>query len=236
MIDTELMASLAQENGISLSEEQISQLDLYAELLVDWNEKINLTAITDPEGIVYKHFLDSLMLLKFVDFPKGSSLIDIGTGAGFPGLVLKIARPDLQISLLDGTKKRLTVIAEIQKQLELQTNLLHLRAEDGGKMPVYREKFDFATARAVTSLRNLAELCLPYVKVGGLFLSMKGKEIEQESAESLHAITANGGEVKEIIPYSLGSAGDRNLFLIAKTKKTPRQYPRSMAKIKKNPL
>lgn len=236
MIDLALMDSLAKENQISLSQEALGKLDRYAELLVDWNTKINLTAITDPEDIVYKHFLDSLIILKYVDIPEGSSLIDIGTGAGFPGLVLKIARPDLQISLLDGTQKRLNVIADIESKLGITTDLLHLRAEEGGRKPEYREQFDFATARAVTSLRNLAELCLPYIKVGGYFLPMKGKDIQEEYQEARKAISLNGGEVKKEIPYTLGGKGDRNLFLIQKTKPTSKRFPRSMAKIKKNPL
>lgn len=236
MINKTLLQSLASKNQISISDTALDQLDQYADLLVEWNEKINLTAITDPDGILYKHFLDSLMILKYVDIPKNSSLIDIGTGAGFPGLVLKIVRPDLQVSLLDGTQKRLNVIADIESHLETSTELIHMRAEDGGRTPEYREKFDFATARAVSSLQTLAELCLPFVKPGGCFISMKGKEIQEEYNEAKNAILQTGGKTQKITPYSLDGRGDRNLILIQKTKPTPKKYPRSMAKIKKNPL
>lgn len=236
MINKDLMTNLALKNDITLSTEAVDQLDFYADQLVQWNEKINLTAITDPDEIVYKHFLDSLMLLKYVDIPSGASLIDVGTGAGFPGLVLKIARPDLNITLLDGTNKRLKVIADIEHKLGLTTKILHLRAEEGGRKPELRESFDFATARAVTSMRTLSELCLCYVKKNGYFTPMKGKDITKELQEATHSISVNGGTIKKVIPYNIGEAGDRNVVIVQKTKNTPNKYPRPMAKIKKNPL
>lgn len=236
MINKDLLASLAQENNIALSAEALDQLDIYADQLVQWNKKINLTAITDPEEIVYKHFLDSLMLLKYVPISKGASLIDVGTGAGFPGLVLKIARPDLNITLLDGTQKRLKVIADIEDKLGISTQILHLRAEEGGRKPELRESFDYVTARAVTSMRNLAELCLCYAKLGGFFVPMKGKDVTDELNDASHSINLNGGDVQKVIPYNIGEAGDRNIIIVQKTKLTPKKYPRPMAKIKKNPL
>lgn len=236
MISKELLLRLVEKHHIPLDETALTRFDQYAELLVEWNEKINLTSITDPEGIVYKHFLDSLLLLEQYDLPEGSSLIDVGTGAGFPGLALKIARPDLQVTLLDGTLKRLNVIRDIQEHLELTTELVHLRAEDAGRDPKYREQFDFATARAVTELRNLSELCIPFLKVGGTFLAMKGPGVEEEIKEAGNAIALLGAKRQPTKSYELESFGERNLVIATKQKPTPSKYPRPMAKIRKEPL
>ncbi len=236
MIDQTLLKELAEKNDISLNDTALERFDTYAARLVEWNEKINLTAITDPEEIVYKHFLDCLMLTKYVEFPEGATVIDVGTGAGFPGLVLKIARPDLELTLLDGTLKRLNVINEIQTELGLSTNLVHKRAEDGGKDPALRASFDYSTARAVTSLRNLAELCIPYLKVGGAFLPMKGPDVAEEIKEAGNGIALLGGKRKETFTYDLDGKGEHNILYIEKIKETPNRYPRPMAKIKKEPL
>lgn len=236
MISKELLKSLAGKNNISLSDKSLSQLNTYAELLIEWNDKINLTAITDPEEIVYKHFLDSMMPLALLDIPEGSSLIDVGTGAGFPGLVLKIVRPDLQITLLDGTNKRLLVIKDIEEKIGITTKIIHMRAEDGSKQKDLRESFDYATARAVTSMPVLSEYCIPYVKLGGYFIPLKGPDIQEELKSGINAINLLGGKWIETKSYSLGDMGERNLVIIQKTKPTPPKYPRQMAKIKKNPL
>lgn len=236
MINCVLLRQEAEKYEISLDQTALDRFDLYAARLVEWNQKINLTAITDPDEILYKHFLDSLMLFHVKHFPENSKVIDIGTGAGFPGLVLKIARPDLDITLLDGTKKRLNVIDAIQKDLGLSTTLLHLRAEEGGKNPNYREQFDFATARAVTNLPVLAELCIPYVKVNGYFLPMKGPDAEQEIKNTGNALQLLGSSNPKITEYSLSSYGERKILSIKKIKATPKKYPRAMGKIKKDPL
>ena len=174
MIDKQLLLQGCKQFEIELSTQAAEQLDTYAQLLVEWNGKMNLTAITDPQGIVFKHFVDSLLLLKAVELPQGSSLIDVGAGAGFPSMPVKIVRPDLAVTMLDSLQKRLTFLEEVSRQLELDCTFIHARAEDGGREKKLRERFDFATARAVAHLRELAEYCLPYVKVGGYFVALKG--------------------------------------------------------------
>lgn len=196
-ISKELLKSITEKNRISLGDEALDRFDRYAEHLLSWNEKLNLTAITDPEEIVYKHFLDSLMPLKYEEIPEGSSLIDVGTGAGFPGLALLIARPDLKVTLLDSTQKKLTAVADIAENLGLAPNFVHARAEEAGKDPAFREQFDFATARAVSNLRDLSEYCLPFVKKGGIFLAMKGPDIKQELKDARRAIGILGESPKK---------------------------------------
>jgi len=236
MIDKRLLSSLAEENGIPLTEEALRRFDQYAALLVDWNQKINLTAITDPTEMVYKHFLDCLFLLNATDFEEGCKVIDVGTGAGFPGLVLLIARPDLQMTLLDGTKKRLMVLSDMLQQLGLHAELVHARAEEAGRQKEFREQYDIATARAVTNLRDLSELCLPFVKEGGLFIAMKGPDIKEEIKEGEAAIETLGGSILELLEYALPERGARSLLLVGKEEVTPKKYPRPMGQIKKHPL
>jgi len=239
MIDKTLLKTLAENNRISLDDTALDRFDAYAEKLVSWNEKINLTAITDPTEIVYKHFLDSLMPLKFVDFPEGSTLIDVGTGAGFPGLCLQIARPDLNITLLDSLQKRLDVLEDISNTLGISPNLVHARAEDGGHDANLREQFDFATARAVANLRELSEYCLPFVNVGGAFLALKGPAIKDELRDARNAIEVLGGAPDTLVAYGLdpdGERGEHHLLLIHKETPTPSPYPRKPNQIKKKPL
>ncbi|MBQ6570261.1 MAG: 16S rRNA (guanine(527)-N(7))-methyltransferase RsmG, partial [Clostridia bacterium] len=159
---------------IALNEQMYARFDTYAHLLEEWNQKINLTAIKEPREVVIKHFADSIIWLKYVDIPKGASVIDIGTGAGFPGIPLKIVRPDIKLTLLDSLNKRLVFLGEVCNSLEITANIVHSRAEEGGRDKKMREKFDFATARAVAHLRELSEYCLPYVKPGGSFIALKG--------------------------------------------------------------
>ena len=165
MIDSGIMKQKAEKYGIILTSGQLQMLDCYAEMLVDWNTRINLTGIVDSEGIMTRHFEDSIALLNYVDIPVGSSLIDVGTGAGFPGMVLKIVRPDLSVTLLDSLNKRILFLDEVAKAIGAEVHTIHLRAEDGGRMPEYRERYDLACARAVSNLRELAEFCMPYVCV-----------------------------------------------------------------------
>lgn len=235
-ISMELLKNKAAEFGVNLDEKALERFDLYAKLLVEWNEKINLTAITDPDGIVLKHFVDSLSVFSAINIPEGAKSIDVGTGAGFPGIPMLIARPDLKITLLDSTNKRLNVIRDILEKLDLQCEVLHTRAEEAGQNKTYREQYDFATARAVSNLRDLSEYCLPFVKKGGTFISMKSAKAEEEIAEGKNAIRILGGNIKEKKTFEIDEAGERTIILIKKVSTTPPKYPRPSAKIAKNPL
>ena len=236
MIDFDKMQKLAGHYGVSLSRNQMIQLDTYAELLVEWNKKMNLTAITDSDGIMVRHFEDSMAPLKFIDIGSGSKVIDVGTGAGFPGMVLKIVRPDLDMTLLDSLNKRLLFLNDVSEKIKAEVTIVHLRAEEGGKMPAYRERYDFAFARAVSNLRELAEYCLPYVKTGGSFVSMKGPAISEELNAARPGIGTLGGKVKSVTEYKISDKSERTVILIEKIKNTPLQYPRPSAKIQKKPL
>lgn len=235
-ISMELLKNKATEFGVNLDEKALERFDLYAKLLVEWNEKINLTAITDPDGIVLKHFVDSLSVFSAINIPEGAKSIDVGTGAGFPGIPMLIARPDLKITLLDSTNKKLNVIRDILEKLDLQCEVLHTRAEEAGQNKTYREQYDFATARAVSNLRDLSEYCLPFVKKGGTFISMKSAKAEEEIAEGKNAIRILGGNIKEKKTFEIDEAGERTIILIEKVSTTPPKYPRPSAKIAKNPL
>lgn len=236
-IEKELLKAEAETLEIDLDETALDRFDTYARLLLEWNEKINLTAITEPVEVLYKHFLDSIFLLTCTDFAQGDSLIDVGTGAGFPGLPLLIARPDLKVTLMDGTFKRLNVIQNILSELGLQAEVVQARAEEAGRNKAFREQFDFATARGVSNLRDLSELCLPFVKLGGLFLAMKGPDVDKELKEGESAVETLGGCVLSLIEYSLPrDMGDRSVLLIGKEEETPAKYPRPMGQIKKHPL
>ena len=175
MIDLTRAKDIFAQHKIDLSDEQLGQLDLYAELLVEWNQKMNLTAITDPQGILIKHFLDSILPFTLIPLAQNASLIDVGTGAGFPAIPLLIWRPDLQITLLDSLKKRLSFLEVVLSECALTAKTIHSRAEDGGRQPALREQFDLATARAVANLRELSEYCLPYVRPGGYVLFSQGR-------------------------------------------------------------
>lgn len=236
MIDRELLKNGANSLGIALSEEQLEQFDIYAENLVYWNERINLTAITDPEGIVKKHFIDSLALLQYCDIKTGAKMIDVGTGAGFPGLAIKIARPDIKITLMDSTQKKLGVIEDILGKLSLDANIIHARAEEAGHDASLREQYDFATARAVSNLRDLTEYCLPFVTIGGNFISMKGADAKSELKIAEHAIEVLGGKVAKFNEYELDGCGERAVINILKVSKTPTNYPRPKGKMQKQPL
>ena len=222
--------------GLDICEEKAEKLFCYAELLKEWNEKINLTAITDDEGIAVKHFLDSATAL--CTGKVGKKIIDVGTGAGFPGLVIKILNPEAKVTLLDSLNKRINFLNEvIEKNSITDVETVHCRAEDGAKNSKYREKFDTAVSRAVARLPVLAEYCLPYVKVGGYFLALKGPVADEELKEAKRAISILGGEVEDVfdtsIPYS-----DLNhkIIIIKKVRHTPIKYPRKAALISKTPI
>lgn len=236
MLNLDFLKQAAEKENILLNEDMCQKLDCYASLLVEWNEKINLTAITQPDEIIVKHFVDSLLLLKHLDLSKQISLIDVGTGAGFPSLPCKIAADNISLTMLDSLNKRINFLNEVIKQVDLSANCIHARAEEGGQKPELRERFDYATARAVAHLRELSEYCLPFVKVGGYFIALKGYEIEDELDEAKKAINILGGSVEDIMKYTLEDGSKRAIVKIKKISQTPTKYPRISGKIRKQPL
>ncbi len=235
-ISKSLLKEKAALYGVELDEKALERFDIYGRLLVDWNEKINLTAITEPDEVVIKHFVDSLTVFSAIDIPEGARVIDVGTGAGFPGVAMLIARPDLDITLMDSTNKKLNVIRDILENIGLEANVVHKRAEEAGQSKDFRESYDFATARAVSNLRDLSEFCLPFVKVGGTFISMKSAKADEEIEEGKKAISVLGGTIKEKKTFNLEAAGERTVILIEKSSSTPAKYPRPSAKMAKNPI
>lgn len=233
----DLLQNYIKDYKITLTENQYEQFQKYFELLVEWNKKMNLTAITDESGVALKHFADSLSLLNFVDIPQNSSLADVGTGAGFPGVVLKIARPDIKLTLIDSLNKRLVFLGEVCAQLGIEAELIHSRAEDGARDEKLRESFDFVASRAVARMNVLSEYCLPYVKVGGAFCAMKGAQANEEFKESLNAINTLGGKLENKYFFELPeNGGERAIAVVRKVKNTPQKYPRQSGKIKAKAL
>lgn len=236
MIDKALLQKSAAPFGVALDDAALSRFDLYAQLLVETNAHMNLTAITQPDEIVEKHFADSLSVCSMLPLNPGTKLIDVGTGAGFPGLALLAAKPDLQVTLLDSTAKKLRFLAQTAQEMGLTPTTLHARAEEAGQDPAYREQFDVVTARAVADLVHLSEYCLPFVKVGGYFLAMKSAKAQEELADAKEALALLGGQVEATKTFSLGESGERTLLLIKKISHTPTKYPRPSAQIAKKPL
>lgn len=225
------------EFGITLDDTAVDRFCKYNDLLIEWNEKMNLTALTEPRDVAIKHFVDSLMLLQYADIPQGAGMIDVGTGAGFPGLAVKIARPDIRLTLLDSLQKRLGFLDAVCDELGLEEVVtVHSRAEDGSRTMLFRERYEFAAARAVAPLNVLCEYCMPYVGVGGKFLAMKGKTAQEELQEAQNAIAELGGRVGEKHLFTLGDAGERGIIVIDKIAATPDKYPRKSKVIKKKPL
>lgn len=224
--------------GVELSERQLEQFLIYYEMLVEWNEKINLTAITEYDEVMKKHFIDSVSLIKAYDVSRNSTLIDVGTGAGFPGLALKIAFPNLQVTLLDSLNKRILFLNEVIEKLGLTgITALHGRAEDFAKPDKLRECFDVCVSRAVANLSTLSEYCLPFVKVGGKFISYKSEKIVEELPAAENAISVLGGRAGEQVSFLLPDSDlYRNLFVAEKIKKTPKKYPRKAGLPAKEPL
>lgn len=225
---------LFENYEIDISQKQYDDFQLYTDMLVEWNEKINLTAITDAEGISVKHILDSVLIFKYADIPHNSSYIDVGTGAGFPGIPMKIYRNDLECTLLDSLNKRVNFLKEVSEKTKLAMNCIHSRAEDGGKNPDLREKFDFSTARAVAALPVLCEYCMPYVKVGGSFVAMKGPN--ESYKDAFTAYRTMGGEIADVKEYEIPGGEKRQIIIIKKVKETPSKYPRNSGQISKKTL
>ena len=236
MLNKELLYKTIEKFEISLDDEGFSRLDTFAEMLIETNKSFNLTAIKEPDDVTVKHFADCLSIFKYVDIPEGAKIIDVGTGAGFPGLVLKLARPDINMTFLDSTKKRLGFIEGVLNECGVQGEIVHMRAEEAAQLSKYREKFDFATARAVAALPVLSEYCLPFVKVGGSFVSMKSADSNEELNEAKKAIAILGGKIEEDILFDLVDEMPRRIVRLKKNSQTPTKYPRPSAQIAKKPL
>ena len=230
----EILLSGCQQLNIGIDEEKTEQLLEYAKLLVEWNEKMNLTAITDSEGIATKHFLDSMTAL--VTGKVKGKVADIGCGAGFPGLVLKIMKPEIELTLLDSLKKRLTFLDTVCAELGLDNvQTVHSRAEDGGRL--MREQFDTVVSRAVANMTVLSELCLPFVKVGGYFLALKGPLADEELSAAKRAIEVLGGKVESIFSAEIPFTDlEHKIIIVKKVRHTPMQYPRKAGIAAKSPI
>lgn len=222
--------------NIEISDKQIEKFFDYMNLLLEWNEKINLTAITEPEDIILKHFVDCATILKYIK--DEDKIIDIGTGAGFPGMPLKILNEKLDITLMDSLNKRINFLNEIINKLDLKNIVaIHARAEELARNKEYREKFDIAISRAVANLSTLSEYMLPFVKKDGMVISMKGSNIEEEVKNAKKAIKILGGEIEKIDNFNLANTNNiRNIITIKKVVKTPKEFPRKAGKPSKEPI
>ncbi|WP_100374328.1 16S rRNA (guanine(527)-N(7))-methyltransferase RsmG [Bacillus sp. FJAT-45037] len=230
--------SLVKEQGIELTEKQIDQFQRYFEVLVEWNEKMNLTALTSEEDVYIKHFYDSISASFFYSFKAGQKIIDVGAGAGFPSIPLKILYPELHVSIVDSLKKRIGFLEHLASELELDgVSFYHDRAETFGQNPAHREQYDIVTARAVARMSVLAELCLPLVKVGGDFIAMKGASAENELSDAKRAFDVLDAKVKSDHTFKLPiEDSERHITVIEKKKATKKKYPRKPGTPNKQPL
>jgi 16S rRNA (guanine527-N7)-methyltransferase len=233
----DVLSDQARQFEIELSPAQRDAFQVYLRELTAWNARFNLTAITDPDQVIVKHFLDSLSVAPFLRHASPTALIDIGSGAGFPGLPLKIALPALQVLLLDSTGKKVQFLKHLITELKLsEAAALHARAEELGHNPAYREKYDFAVARAVADLATLLEYALPFVRVGGLFVAQKGVDVVEELEHAAPALRQLGGRLREVAPVQLPGLEPRHLVVVEKSARTPPRYPRSAGAPRKNPI
>jgi 16S rRNA (guanine527-N7)-methyltransferase len=232
----ELLVNGALHYGKSITQHQVEQFTKYMELLKDWNTKINLTAIEDDKEIIIKHFIDSISVLPLVK-DQELKLIDVGTGAGFPGIPVKIVNPNIEVTLLDSLDKRVKFLNEVIKSINIsKINAIHGRAEDMGISPIYRENYDIAVARAVANLPVLLEYCLPFVKINGIFIAMKGSNTE-EFENCSKALDILGGKIEKIEKMVLPFTNiERNVVVVRKFRQTPTKYPRKAGKPVKEPL
>lgn len=220
--------------GGTVSEEQLDMLEIYSEMLKERNKVMNLTAITDDDGISIKHFLDSILPLYGISVPKGAHLADVGTGAGFPGIPIKIMRPDISVTLIDSLQKRIGFLNDVRSRLKLSDiECIHGRAEDLGRDKKYRECFDIVASRAVANLKVLCEYCLPFVNIGGRFVALKSENCAEELEEARAMIGSIGGKIEDVLSIPLPKSDiTRRLIVIRKIKNTPPQFPRRPNKIK----
>ncbi len=230
MIPREAFEAMLAEAGLAGEYQPFAR---YCGMLQEWNQRMNLTAITDDQGVAEKHFLDSLLPLTLWELPRGARLVDVGTGAGFPAVPIKLLRPDIQITLLDSLQKRLTFLEEVCGQLGIQAELLHARAEDAGRDPARRERYDVATSRAVAGMDLLAEYCLPLVRPGGVLLALKGSGGAAEAQAGAAMVERCGGTLRAVKEYALPSGDRRTLVVVEKTAPTPKRYPRTPAQLAK---
>lgn len=237
-MNPEIFAENLKLKQMDITSTQLNQFEKYYEMLIEWNKKINLTAITKKEDVYLKHFFDSLMPLWMVDIPQYSSVVDVGAGAGFPSIPMKIMRPDLNVTIIDSLNKRINFLNELVNELNLENvHNVHARAEEAGQDLNHREQYDFATARAVASLNVLSELCLPLVKKGGYFLALKSQRAEMEVDQAQKAIQVLGAkfeqQISEVLPVE---ESERSIVIIRKTLNTPNKYPRKPGKPNKQPI
>jgi 16S rRNA (guanine527-N7)-methyltransferase len=231
-----LLFDETKKNGMELSDKQIAQFNLYYELLTAKNKVMNLTAITEYNDVVKKHFIDSMMISRVLDMKKINSLCDVGTGAGFPGIPLKIVYPHLHLTLVDSVGKRVNFLSEVVEKLDLEdVEAIHSRTEDLAHNSKYREKYDLVTARAVASMNVLSEYCIPYAKIGGYFAAYKSGNIEEEIENAKNAVKTLGGKIEKTDMFELYEMG-RSIVLIRKVNSTPKIYPRKAGTPSKNPL
>lgn len=234
----DLMSTAAKDVGIELTKEQYEKFIKYMRLVQEWNEKINLTAITEDNEFVKKHFIDCIKAFKSSAIKEAKTLIDVGTGAGFPGLPIAILSPETKVTLLDSLNKRINFLNTVVRELELKNvTTIHSRAEDGARKPELREQFDVATSRAVANMAVLSEFCMPFVKKNGYFVALKGPSIEEELEGGNNAIKTLGGELKNIIEVEVeGTNLNHNIVEVLKVSKCPKTYPRKAGTINKKPI
>ena len=234
----DLMEKSMKNLNMDFTKSQYDKFEKYMKILQEWNEKINLTSIIEDKEVIQKHFIDSIKIFEFEEIKHMKKIIDVGTGAGFPGIPIKIIKSDVELTLLDSLNKRIKFLKEVGNELNLENiDYIHGRAEDYGNDRDYREEFDLATSRAVANMTVLSEYCLPFVKVGGYFIALKGPSIEDELRDSEIAIEKLGGRLKEIIEVDIEESDlKHNLVIIEKVSKTPKNLPRKSVSIRKKPL
>ena len=234
----QLMKEASLEVGLDLTENQYNQFIMYMRLLQEWNEKINLTAITEDEEVIKKHFIDCIKAFKSNAVKNAKTIIDVGTGAGFPGLPIAIMNPNVKVTLLDSLNKRINFLDTVIAKLGLKNVItIHSRAEDGARKPEFRENFDVATSRAVANMAVLSEFCLPYVKLNGYFVALKGPAIDDEISDGKKAISTLGGELENIVEVNIEESDlKHNIVEIKKVRKCPKTYPRKAGTINKKPI
>lgn len=235
-MDEKITEKILSEHGIN--SEACAEFKKYYEMLIDWNSRINLTAITDETEVAYKHFLDCTGIFASGVIDDDAAVIDVGTGAGFPGIPMKIVKPSLKLTLLDSLNKRINFLSEVVRELGMKDVLcVHSRAEEAAKDKKFRENFDVCVSRAVANLSTLSELCLPFVKVGGYFVAMKGPKADEEIAAAKNAVKLLGGKIERVVSYDMeGFEYDHNMVVIKKISPTAARFPRKAPKPSKEPL